>query len=267
MKSPAETEPKHLTKVRALDDMRLQLGDDMLTFVPVGLDRDERVAGRCTRGKSHVHLQFLPEQVLPVFSSLTTRWKSARFRGGEELLSIRLQDGLCFFQHPLPTTSPALLTEAPAHLGRGIGFIMYRFSDTVGLASALYADSLECPCAPRLAGDSRLRYLLVRAYQRHWLHPINGTLSSSLTLDVPTSLSPSPINAIETTDHLTMIHASRRGRDFVTAAFDPVVTNHANAARLRRTESPVLLVLLLIELLAHRTITEPTLFRTRHQTQ
>ena len=140
---------------------------------------------------------------------------------------------------------------------------MYRFSDTVGLASALYADSLECPCAPRLAGDSRLRYLLVRAYQRHWLHPINGTLSSSLTLDVPTSLSPSPINAIETTDHLTMIHASRRGRDFVTAAFDPVVTNHANAARLRRTESPVLLVLLLIELLAHRTITEPTLFRTR----
>ncbi len=251
------------TGLSALDDTRLQPVDEPLTLLPVDLAKVEWLTGRCTRGIFHAHLRFLPAQVRPALSSSTTRWKSAHFRGGEYLLSVRLQDGIRFFQHPLPAASTAILTDTPARHGQGIGFIMFWSSDTMGLVSVYYAGGLECPCVPRLAGSNRPHHLLVEACQRHWLRPINDTCNGSLSLDLPISLSPSSINAIETTDHLTMIHASKRGRDFVTAAFDPVVSNHANAARLRRTESPVLLMLLLIELLAHRTITGPTSFRTR----
>ena len=251
------------TGLSALDDTRLQPVDEPLTLSPVDLAEVEWFTGRCTRGIFHAHLRFLPAQVRPALSSSTTRWKSAHFRGGEHLLSVRLQDGVCFFQHPLPAASIAILTDAPARHGQGIGFIMFWSSDTMGLVSVSYAGGLECPCVPRLAESNRPHHLLVEACQRHWLRPINDTCNGSLSLDLPISLSPYSINAIETTDHLTMIHTSKRGRDFVTAAFDPVVSNHANAARLRRTESPVLLMLLLIELLAHRTITGPSSFRTR----
>ena len=98
-----------------------------------------------------VHLLFPPAKVLRVFSSRTTRWKSARLHGGVMLqpLSAPLQSGLRFFQHPLPAIPSAFLADAPASTRRrDVGFTMLGSNDTNELAPAFHTGSLECPCAP-----------------------------------------------------------------------------------------------------------------------
>jgi hypothetical protein len=139
--------------LRSLDDMYLQSVDRTHTFEPVELVRVCCPAGGCTHGLRHVHLLFPPAQVLPIFSSRTTRWKSARLHGGVMLqpLSAPLQNGLRFFQHPLPAIPSAFLADAPApQPGRNVGFTMLSSSDTNELAPAFHAGSLECPCVPCL---------------------------------------------------------------------------------------------------------------------
>ena len=68
-----------------LDDTRLQPADAAFTLSPVNLVPRCRLAGGCTRGFIRVHLRFPPAKVLRVFSSRTTRWKSARLHGGDDV--------------------------------------------------------------------------------------------------------------------------------------------------------------------------------------
>src|SRR5439155_14137800 len=73
-----------------------------------------------------------PVKVLPALSSRTTRWKSARLHGGvmSQLLSVPLQNGLRFLQHPLPATPSAFLADAPAFTRRrDVGFAMFDCDD------------------------------------------------------------------------------------------------------------------------------------------
>src|SRR5438270_10220732 len=73
------------------------------------------------------------------------RWKSARLHGGVmlQLLSVPLQNGLRFLQHPLPVIPSAFLADAPAFTRRrDVGFAMFGCPDTYGLAPA----STPAPC-------------------------------------------------------------------------------------------------------------------------
>ncbi len=120
------------TRLSCLDDTRLQSSDPTFTLSPVNLFPSDRLAGGCTRSFSRVHLRFPPVKVLRVLSSRTTRWKSARLHGGTMLqsLSVPLQNGVRFFQFPLPATPSAFLADAPApQPGRNVGFTMLGFSD------------------------------------------------------------------------------------------------------------------------------------------
>src|SRR5437870_4732602 len=101
-----------------LDGIHLQPADRTHILEPVRLVRLCRFAGGCRPGLRHVHLRFPPAQVLPVFSSRTTHWKSRRLHGGVmlQLLSFPLQNGIGSFQHPLPAISTAHLAVTPASL-------------------------------------------------------------------------------------------------------------------------------------------------------
>jgi hypothetical protein len=141
-----------------LDDTRLQPSDLASTLGPVYLFPCFRLAGGCTRGLLCVHLQFPPTNVLPTLSSRTTRWKSARFRGEVELLSAPLQNGLGFFQHPLPAIPSAFLADAPASCGRrNVGFTMFDCNDTDELSPASHTGSCLCPFAPEVRSSNQLR--------------------------------------------------------------------------------------------------------------
>src|SRR6266545_4069938 len=87
---------QHENDSRCLDDTHLQPVNRTHTLEPVELVCRCHPAGGCTHGVCHVHLRFPPAQVLPVFSSRTTCWKSARLHGGVmlQLLSVPLQNGL-----------------------------------------------------------------------------------------------------------------------------------------------------------------------------
>ena len=114
-----------------LDDACLQPSDVAFTLRPVQLFPAWCVAGGCTHGRIHVHLRFPPVKVLPVVSSRTTRWKSARLRGGVMLqpLSARLPGGVGFLQHPLPANSTTRLAATPASERRDDGFTVFRPSN------------------------------------------------------------------------------------------------------------------------------------------
>jgi hypothetical protein len=88
-------------------------------------------------------------KVLPVLSSRMTGWKSARLHGGVmvQLLSVPLQNGLGFFQHPLPGIPAAHLAMTPASTRRDDGFTMFRLGDTNELApvSAPAVMVFACP--------------------------------------------------------------------------------------------------------------------------
>ena len=119
----------------------------------------------------HVHLRFPPTQVLPVFSSRTTRWKSARLHGGVmlQLLSVPLRNGLRFLQHPLPATPSAFLADAPAFTRRrDVGFAMFDCDDMNESAPA-YTPAAGFVRVLRLHGWSTLAAL-----------PFGSSLSASL---------------------------------------------------------------------------------------
>ena len=127
------------TRPCCLDDACLQPAGLTFTLSPVQLFPCFRRAGGCTHGRIHVHLLFPPAQVLPAISSRTTRWKSARLRGGVmlQLLSVPLSNGISFFQHPLPAKPSAFLADAPASTRRRpVGFMMFGCDDMDELAPA-----------------------------------------------------------------------------------------------------------------------------------
>ena len=238
-----------------LDDTRLQSSDPTFTLSPVNLFPSDRLAGGCTRSFIRVHLLFPPVKVLRVLSSRTTRWKSARLHGGVMLqpLSAPLQNGLRFFQHPLPAIPSAFLADAPApEPGRNVGFTMLVSSDTNELIPAFHTGSLECPRVPSLRWNNRLP-------RRFWPEP--DSIFGSLSMTVPTavhfcwtyhSACPSDhIDARSRGDLLAEISSSRRWKDVVSAASDPTVTSRAGADRLLRTEPQVRLT----NLFSYRTIT------------
>jgi hypothetical protein len=231
---------------------------------PVNLFPSDRLAGGCTRSFIRVHLLFPPVKVLRVLSSRTTRWKSARLHGGVMLqpLSAPLQNGLRFFQHPLPAIPSAFLADAPApEPGRNVGFTMLVSSDTNELIPAFHTGSLECPCVPSLRWNNRLP-------RRFWPEP--DSIFGSLSMTVPTavhfcwtyhSACPSDhIDARSRGDLLAEISSSRRWKDVVSAASDPTVTSRAGADRLLQTEPQVRLT----NLFSYRTITgTSSLFHTQ----
>ncbi len=252
------------TFLSCLDDTRLQPPDLTLARGPVNLFPSGRLAGGCTRGIIHVHLRFPPVKVLRAISSRTTRWKSARLHGGVMLqpLSAPLQNGLRFFQHPLPAIPSAFLADAPApQPGRNVGFTMLVSSDTNDLVPASHTGSPGCPCVPSLRWNNRLRC-------RFWLEPVSAF--GSLSMTVPTAVhfcwtyhSACPSDHIDARSRgnlLAEISSSRRWRDVVSAASDPTVTSRAGADRLLRTEPQVRLT----NLFSYRTITgTSSLFHTQ----
>jgi hypothetical protein len=241
--------------------MRLQPVDRTRTLKPVKLVRVWRSAGEGTHGLRHVHLQFSPTRVPRVFSSRTTDWKSARLHGGVmlQLLSAPLQNGVGFFQFPLPATPSAFLADAPAFTGRrNVGFIMFGCNDTNEITPASHTGSDGCPRAPCVRWSNPLRAF--------WPEPVSVFGSLSVTMPkavhlcwVFHSACPSDrIDARSRGNNLAAISSSRRWRDVVTAASDQTVASFASADRLLRTESQVRLT----TFISYRTIIVTTSFRT-----
>jgi hypothetical protein len=154
-------------------------------------------------------------------------------------LSAPLQNGLRFFQHPLPAMPSAFLADAPApQPGRNVGFTMLSSSDPNELAPAFHAGSLECPCVPCLQWNIRLLAF--------WPEPVSrfGSLSMTALMAIHLHWAFHPacpsdhLEARSRGDHLTAV-PSRQGKDVVSAASDKTVTSFAGADRLLRTESQV----------------------------
>src|SRR6266571_624913 len=245
-----------------LDDTRLQPPDLTLTLGPVDLVPSRRLAGGCTRSFIRVHLLFPPGKVLRVLSSRTTNWKSACLRSEAKPLSVRLPNGVRFFQSPLPATPSAFLADAPApEPGRDVGFTMLVSSDTNELVPAFHTGSLERPCVPCVRWSIRL-------HCRFCLEPdsVFGSLGMTVPMAVHLSWAFHPacpsghIGARSRRDRLTEVSSSRRWRDVVSMASDPTVTSRASTDRLLRTEPQVRLT----NLFSYRTITETSsLFHTQ----
>ncbi len=244
-----------------LDDTRLQPSDVSFTLSPVNLFPSGDVAGGCTRGLLCVHLRFPPVKVLRVLSPRTTRWKSARLHGGvmSQLLSVPLQNGIGFFQHPLPATPSAFLADAPASTRRrNVGFTMFDCNDTNELTPALHTGSCVCPRAPCVRRSNQLRAF--------WPEPVS--VFGSLSMTMPTAVHlcwvfhpacPSDrINARSRRNHLAAVSSSLRWKHVVPAASDPTVAGRASAGRLLRTESQVRLT----NFISYRTIIVTTSFHT-----
>ena len=208
-----------------------------------------------------VHLLFPPAKVLRVLSSRTTRWKSARLHGGVMLqpLSAPLQNGVRFFQHPLPAIPSAFLADAPASTRRrNVGFTMFDCNDTNELTPASHTGSCVCPCAPCVRWSNQLRAF--------WPEPVS--VFGSLSMTMPTAVHlcwvfhpacPSDrIDACSRRNHLAAVSSSLRWKDVVSAASDPTVASRASADRLLRTESQVRLT----NFISYRTIIVTTSFHT-----
>jgi len=174
-------------------------------------------------------------------------------------LSVPLQNGLGFFQFPLPATPTAFLADAPAFTGRrNVRFILFGCNDTNELTPASHTGSDECPCAPCVRWSNPLRAF--------WPEPVSIFGSLSMTMPeavhlcwVFHSACPSDrIDARSRGNNLAAISSSGRWRDVVTAASDQTVASFASADRLLRTESQVRLTMFL----SYRTIIVTTLFHT-----
>ena len=76
--------------------------------------------------------------VLPAFSSFMTCWKFAcSSQRSCRFLSAPLQNGLCFFQHPLPASLSAILaSRLPRITEEADGVSMFCFNDRADLAPA-----------------------------------------------------------------------------------------------------------------------------------
>ena len=174
-------------------------------------------------------------------------------------LSVPLQNGIGFFQFPLPATPSAFLADAPAFTGRrNVGFIMFDCNDTNELTPAYHTGSDRCPRAPCVRWNSPLRAF--------WPEPVSVFGSLSMTMPkavhlcwVFHSACPSDrIDARSRGNSLAATSSSGRWRDVVTAASDQTVASLASADRLLRTESQVRLT----TFISYRTIIVTTSFRT-----
>src|SRR6202034_4259622 len=112
---------------RCLDDTRLQPSYLPFASFPVDLVPMFHGGWGCTRDVFRVHLRFPHRMVLPAFSSFMTCWKSACLSQRScRFLSVPLQNGLCFFQHPLPANLSATLTRRfPRSSGEASGVSMF----------------------------------------------------------------------------------------------------------------------------------------------
>jgi hypothetical protein len=124
-------------------------------------------------------------------------------------LSVRLQNGLRFFQHPLPAIPTAPLAESPASARRDVGFTMFCSNNMNELAPVSRTGSLVRPCVPRPEeATDRVTF---------WWEPIsvfgsgglNDAIYSSLLLGLSFSLSLRPawtLPASETSSRLSPPH-------------------------------------------------------------
>jgi hypothetical protein len=181
-------------------------------------------------------------KVLPALSSRTTRWKSARLRGGVrlQLLSAPLQNGIRFFQHPLPATPSAALADAPAFTRRrNVGFTMFDGDDTDELAPAYTPAALGVRAFPH-TGERPAAHLFGWSLTASFGSPY---LTMPLAVHLSWACHPAwflrPRDARSRGERLTAASSSGRWRNVVTAASDPTVTSRAGAARLLRTEPQV----------------------------
>src|SRR5207302_5674519 len=211
---------------------------------PVKLFPVARLAGGRTHGFIRVHLQFPPVKVLPVLSSRTTNWKSARLHGGVmlQLLSAPLQSGLGFFQYPLPATPSAFLADAPASKPRrGVGFNLFRCDDTNDLVPASHTGSRICPCAPSLWWSNRLLAFWPEPVSAFGSSEVDGAFGSLFRLDMSFSLTLRPPLTLVVAESSSRPSPRPIGRRYVVpTAFDVTVTSRADAGRLVRTEPHVL---------------------------
>ena len=165
-----------------------------------------------------------------------------------QLLSVPLQNGLRFLQHPLPVIPSAFLADAPAFTRRrDVGFAMFGCPDTNGLAPA----STPAACF--------VRVLLLHGWSTLAALPFGLSLSASLALCILRCLwqftfvghfiqpcLSDRIDACSRGNHLAAVSSSCRWRDVVSAASDPTVASRAGADRLLRTEPQVRLMSCLI---------------------
>ena len=175
-------------------------------------------------------------------------------------LSVPLQNGVGFLQHPLPAIPSAFLADAPApEPGRNAGFTMLGCNDTNDLAPAIYTGSPGVSVCFHCRGGATgcvadfgrsLSASLARWY-------VTVPVAVHLCWAFHPACPPDRVDAGSRGDHLTEVSSSRRRRKVVSAASDPTVTSRASADRLLRTEPQVRLMFS-----SYRTITATTLFRT-----
>ncbi len=82
-------------------------------------------------------------------------------------LSIRLQDGIRFFDNPLPAPATAFLAVRLPE-GRRYGLTMFRVNNTSGVDPAYPPVALLSVC-PHHIREHPATYLLVQACQHLWL--------------------------------------------------------------------------------------------------
>ncbi len=158
-----------------------------------------------------------------------------------QLLSAPLQNGLCFFQSPLPAIPSAFLADAPApEPGRNVGFTRLDCTDTNELALATYTGSLGMS----VCSECQVEQPTALPF---WPEPVS--VFGSLVVTVPTAVhvcwafhsacSPDRLDARGRGTHLTAGVRIWKMEKVVPAASDQTVASLASAGRLLRTEPQV----------------------------
>jgi len=223
-----------------LDDTRLQPPYPPFAGRPVNLVPAWSVSRGGTRGLTRVHLRFPHAVVRQTFSSVMTRWKSARFGGGPgRSLSTRLQGGLGFFQHPLPAALSAPLAVRLPRQEESNGFTVFRDEDTDGLAPA------RTPAASLSVGSRLTRYLRLRCHFGSSPGASVGLLALTMrnavtfTLGLPSCPCPGGVT-LAAPGVPSRLHPSRCRLGMLSRQLsDQAVTSLAGAVRRLRTEPQV----------------------------
>jgi hypothetical protein len=164
-----------------------------------------------------------------------------------QLLSAPLQDGIRFFQHPLPGVPTAALADAPALMRRNDGFDPSRpvYFRWFSLCTTLAAITFVCSNAS-LEQPAACRFWLAPV-NAIWLPGDNGACLQFTYVGHAISLALEPPDIGDSEDSTSRRASCHEGRSsIVTTASHEAVASLAGIVRLLRTEPQVLLCLLVI---------------------